>query len=137
MASEEQALPCPFCGSRVYGFNETSVVWVTCHTCRADGPSHETEAGALAAWNTRAPDEQQRAEARNAALAWQPIGTAPKGGGIWILAAEAGHPDLAYHAYAACWHSDGYWLANCGQHVTETPEPTHWMPLPKPPQATP
>lgn len=57
-------------------------------------------------------------------VGWQPIETAPSV--KKILCYELG-------AYYAAEHSHGSWAAYCGQHVTETPEPTHWMPLPKPP----
>lgn len=63
---------------------------------------------------------------------WQPIETAPRD--KWLLLAEAPYEPGPYDAYAGHWHSDGYWLSNCGQYVTETPEPTHWRPLPQPPR---
>jgi hypothetical protein len=77
---------------------------------------------------------QQRAEARNAALdeAWQPIETAPKDEAPVLLACEFDGPGdwriklggwsferAAWHIFGASW------------------KPSHWMPLPKPPQATP
>jgi hypothetical protein len=67
------------------------------------------------------------------AMRWQTIETAPKDG--WILVAEEPWEPGPYDAYAAHWHTDGYWMARCGQHVTESPEPTHWQPLPEPPRA--
>jgi len=60
--------------------------------------------------------------------AWRPISEAPKDG-TWILAAEDNGPDFTADVYAASWISEGYWIAKCGQYVTQTPEPTHWMPL--------
>ena len=68
---------------------------------------------------------------------WQPIETAPKDG-TWILAGEFGNPDFVGDYYAASWSGDedGCWCANCGQYVTQEPEPTHWMPLPAPPEVS-
>lgn len=63
---------------------------------------------------------------------WMPIETAPQDD--WILAAEARSPDSTYPAYAARWHSAGYWMVNCGQPVVYPSDPTHWMPLPSPPE---
>ncbi len=71
---------------------------------------------------------------------WQPIETAPKDGS-WLFVCEVSNPDIVGDYYAAAWvrtpyegnPHDGYWIANCGQFVTETPSPTHWQPLPAPP----
>lgn len=62
---------------------------------------------------------------------WQPIETAPKD--RWILVAEEQIEAPPYDAYAARWHDDGYWMARCGQYVTQSPEPTHWRLLHEPP----
>jgi hypothetical protein len=75
--------------------------------------------------------DYRKARAALTASVWQPIETAPKD--RWILAAEASWEPGVYDAYAAHYHSDGYWMARCGQYVTQSPEPTHWMPLPDPP----
>lgn len=61
---------------------------------------------------------------------WQPIETAPKDGKTHILAYEEGG-DI----YRAAWDAESEcWSSYCGQYVTVTPEPTHWQPLPQPPQ---
>jgi hypothetical protein len=64
---------------------------------------------------------------------WLPIESAPRDG-TRILAYEDGNH------YALEWCQEfpepdgGYWKCFCGQYVTITPEPTHWMPLPAPPE---
>lgn len=67
---------------------------------------------------------------------WQPIETAPRDG-TWVLLCEySGNPDIRsdYYAGAYAGGKDGYWMAACGQYVTETPQPTHWRMLPEPPR---
>lgn len=73
----------------------------------------EALAGAIAAW--------EKAQ-------WQPIETAPKDG-TWFLAREADD-----HLFTAAYHSEGYFMVKCGQPVVSVPEPTHWRPLPTPPE---
>ena len=69
--------------------------------------------------------------------AWRPIETAPRNGD-WFLALE---PASQCNAHYACkfYYRDEYagdlWLSSCGQYVTDSPEPTHWMPLPPAPEA--
>lgn len=81
-------------------------------------------------------DEPQRAACVKAvsgvlsrATGWQPIETAPKGKySKNVLLYEDGD------YYAGSWNEEyGCWASYCGQPVVWTPEPTHWMPLPKPP----
>ena len=48
--------PCPFCDSEDVEMNQTSVFWVSCCSCDAEGPSKPTQAEAISAWNrTPAP----------------------------------------------------------------------------------
>lgn len=65
--------------------------------------------------------------------AWGPIETAPRDTGF--LAYENG---AIYRAKVFCEDVDGdgtvAYAAMCGQPVVHSPEPTHWMPLPNPPQ---
>ena len=58
---------------------------------------------------------------------WPPIETAPKDGTHFLAYEPTG--DM----YRAAYNRDGYLRAFCGQPVVETPEPTHWRPLPTPP----
>lgn len=75
---------------------------------------------------------------------WQPIATAPRDG-TWFLAYEDG--DM--YACSVILNEDGTpadfrlnddgdpvlgYAAYCGQPVVSSPEPTHWQPLPEPPQ---
>ena len=51
----EELKACPFCGGAGYQHKHFWEV-VTCQNCSADGPAGDTEAEAIAAWNTRALD---------------------------------------------------------------------------------
>lgn len=132
MNKENMLKPCPFCGGVVIqpaalttGCEPDNPRYGTlCATCIAEGPLKDTAEAADAAWNTRTilPDVTEE---------WQPIETAPDD--RWVLVAEAPYEPGPYDAYAAHRHPDGYWMANCGQPVVQSPEPTHWRPLPEPP----
>lgn len=68
MSNDVKLEPCPFCGSdtaqtRTTRWNPFIDRWtVSCaHGCHADGPSHETEAEAIAAWNARHQSQQRDA----------------------------------------------------------------------------
>ena len=58
---------------------------------------------------------------------WREIESAPKDGRHFLAYEDTG--DM----YRAAFHRDGYLIAFCGQPVVQSPEPTHWMPLPAPP----
>ena len=47
-------LPCPFCGGAVDYVAQTTVAWVRCDSCHAEGPSAPTQDQAKDAWNGRA-----------------------------------------------------------------------------------
>jgi hypothetical protein len=77
-------------------------------------------------------------EAENAAVRWQPIATAPKDG-RWVLLGwflehgGGGHPDVAFwRSDIDRWHGGGRDLKAEGYF-----SPTHWMPLPAHPTASP
>jgi hypothetical protein len=64
---------------------------------------------------------------------WQPIETAPKDG-TRVLVFEA-----TYGMAVAAWDSYWQWVERGADYATEvwgngTIEPTHWMPLPQPPE---
>lgn len=62
--------------------------------------------------------------------AWRPVAEALKDG-THILAVDG------YGAmYRAWWNGESF-SAHCGQPVVDTPEPTHFRPLPAPPEGTP
>lgn len=65
-------------------------------------------------------------------MSWQPIETAPKSGNFigWREGWE--EPRLVFwSSWASCWCEENTKLEYPGM------EPTHWMPLPRPPEATP
>jgi len=62
---------------------------------------------------------------------WQPIETAPKDGTRFLAYEDGNHYALEWCPDMPC--GGGYWASYCGQYVTMSPEPTHWMPLPAPP----
>mgnify|MGYP001340724877 CR=1 FL=1 len=65
--------------------------------------------------------------------AWQPIESAPQDG-VGILAVSGNWiVTMHWHRNANCW-------ADCGPSYARIPvdeQPTHWMPLPQPPQEAP
>ena len=84
---------------------------------------------------------EQRGDARGGQ--WQDIATAPKNGTrILLLWQHAGEPRMA----VGSWHDDKYsakprpyWHTDetllMGMTYTRSNQPTHWQPLPSPPQA--
>ena len=69
---------------------------------------------------------------------WQDISTAPKDG-TYILVHQTGTlaPNDFVVYFDRSWSDDGWWLTCDGKDPElplRGPEPTHWMPLPKPPK---
>lgn len=63
---------------------------------------------------------------------WQPIETAPKDG-TWVLSTTAGIHPFTHQPFVpdtVQWNG-GRWNNGLSQHGYE---PTHWMPLPSPPE---
>ena len=66
---------------------------------------------------------------------WQPIDTAPKDGtSVLIAFVEKGHPQKPFVGEAE-FRGTGWWWPNDYEGGCITPAPTHWMPLPDPPNA--
>ena len=66
-------------------------------------------------------------------MEWQPIETAPKDGTFVTAAAESKTFFRFPYPMKQRWNEEkGKWEANDGH--TYDPQPTHWMPLPKPPK---
>lgn len=61
-------------------------------------------------------------------MEWQPIETAPRDGTPILVAVEGGR----FYADKAEWTASG-WAYPCHNHGPEI-SPTHWMPLPPPPE---
>jgi hypothetical protein len=65
---------------------------------------------------------------------WRPINTAPKDGTL-ILAWDGRAALLAYWGRSNAVNPFGWIGGHC--HINHIDQPTHWMPLPDPPQITP
>jgi hypothetical protein len=76
----------------------------------------------LEQWRDKALELAQREE-------WQPIVTAPEDGFHLLLY----RPDICFVGYYA---ARGDWVISAPGLPLMDPQPTHWMPLPKPPEAT-
>ena len=120
-------LPCPFCssGSRVAEFPQDLGFMPHCAECGIRGHIYPTESAAIAAWNRRAGG-------------WRPIETAPKDGTeILLYCPEWDTPYLGAWGHAEDSILDG-WMSPDVLPLkwTELVEsPTHWMPLPAPPES--
>lgn len=66
------------------------------------------------------------------AQGWQPIETAPKDGTPVLVHAPGGCTQWKLHTTLWICRWDGRWVEAGGEEYT-TCEPTHWMPLPPPP----
>ena len=57
MTKPPELKPCPFCGSEnLYVHTNIEESDVFCPECETNGPVHNSDAEAIAAWNTRTPD---------------------------------------------------------------------------------
>lgn len=93
--SEQELLPCPFCGSENLDVAQTGIWWVTCQHCGAEGRTHDdddhsfkTKERAITAWNIRTPS------ATNKALVEALEGT--RVGGCWC-GLGIGNPMITQH----------------------------------------
>lgn len=131
MTDAPERKPCPFCGGESVGscadIGKQSVYWscfVFCSVCGAstrkfsvdNGNEDKSDQAATDAWNARADLAPQ----------WQPIETAPSG--ELLLGHEDGMMRLIY------WES-GVWKQVGATIEKGWFEPTHWQPLPDPPES--
>lgn len=137
--------PCPFCGGEaehildnIYSNDPKRIhaTWVQCTKCGSDGKhivdrhdnDHRSEA--IKAWNTRT----QPPALSEPKEEWRDIESAPKDGteiwGYWE------HLPNKWQGVVKAFFDDGedlIWLGNDWGSINATP--THWMPLPNPPNA--
>ncbi len=131
-------LPCPFCGSEQDQITIHSDGWsVRCESCLAGTDKYKHKTAAYNNWNNRAlpPPPQEQ-------TAWRPIEEAPKDGThIWLFVPGAMRvgffaPGKGHENFGTV---DGGWI---DYHLVERGggprglrfAPTHWMPLPLPPE---
>ena len=107
----------------------------TIDQCDATGPKRLGPVGqdddkreAIAAWNRRAP-------------VWQPIATAPKDGSKVMLHGPVAWLEYMFDDAAPLEEasvlgsfSDGEWRTETANPYSDIVRPTHWQPLPAPPQ---
>lgn len=71
---------------------------------------------------------------------WRPIATAPRGESVLCYWPPVQRNDIWYAAYIGeAWRKFGNWFKGrdgYGAPTSELNEPTHWMPLPAPPERT-
>lgn len=145
----EKLLPCPHCGGsdvrfdrHVHGSSPTGEIWsMCCYDCGATFPNRYRKELLVNAWNTRADG-------------WQPIETAPKDGTrILLWTTTDGDAELAEYistingqaaqisiAQIGSWDSgnpdpDPMWTRSACWEIDIIGNPTHWMPIPTPPEA--
>lgn len=121
--SEIELKACPFCGSKPEtGPWQKRGLTVQCSSSLTDCPvcpgySHYEPEGAVAAWNTRAPQ-------------WQRIESAPRTTRsilVWCPERQNQYMVSWDDRYEGEWRTVGGWTA-----LTEAP--THWQPLPAAPE---
>jgi hypothetical protein len=141
----ERLKACPFCGANPHhGLGKVEYcqlhgdpfqrfsVWCPSGCAKKTAADRER---AIASWNAR--DDAGHAAGR--AGGWLPIESAPRGEWVLCIDFDNDAPFDYYagrHVFSGYVDEDGkesYWEAACGQYVTNSPEPTHWMPLPAPP----
>jgi len=70
-------------------------------------------------------------------MTWQPIETAPKDETTVIIGGN-GWVDVGFFTYVRNWKGQHGWYLleeSWRKYEVSTIEPTHWMPLPEPPEA--
>lgn len=121
--------PCRWCRSEKVTLHHNpfwNESFVICR-CGARGPKRDTPSAAINAWNTRDDD-------------WLPIDTAPKDGTEVVLFVPTYMENpVAVYRYEIDTVSGGIWNGIDGwMYADQSGEdaPTHWRPLPAPPETT-
>jgi len=65
---------------------------------------------------------------------WQPIETAPRDGTKLLGYEGDGRINTMWFESQYVWVSPGAWISDYNRSDTYEHQPTHWMPLPEPPQ---
>jgi hypothetical protein len=62
VADQNLPRPCPFpsCGSTNVELIKSSVAWVRCNDCSAEGPANKSHAKAIAMWNAAPRREEPK-----------------------------------------------------------------------------
>ncbi|MDC7221610.1 MAG: Lar family restriction alleviation protein [Spirochaetales bacterium] len=117
---KEDLLPCPFCGSPVEIESTYDNEIITCTLCPARMDYEGSHSAAIAMWNTRTTHDRWISTAERL----------PDKDMACLIVYRRETYKAVWNDYHKCWddHSgDDYWL---------DPEvPTHWRPIPKPPES--
>jgi Lar family restriction alleviation protein len=143
-ADQERAalLPCPFCGTSHSGLNRINSVWSVACECGVEIYGFDSEAQAIAAWNTRTTDRQAlRADItaryentlRSLDDGWRSIESAPHD--EEILAAIEVHNKLEkwWEIQIICIDNETGEITSDCYNGWDAGDYSHWMPLPAPP----
>lgn len=103
--------PCPFCGGEAYAHHDAPII--ECETCKV--AMEDGRGSRFDKWNTRT-------------TSWREIDSAPKNE-IDVLLFWNGEETVGYYSVDL---EDPRWLHQTSEWRGQ---PTHWMPLPPPPEA--
>lgn len=121
----EELKSCPFCGDNSAHFTYVELPephGVRCPRCRASIGEHDSKRDAAIHWNTRSP-------------AWRSIESAPSDIS-WVLLWNGQEVCVGYYTddpHEQGW-VNGLYAEHCQNVDDYQPQPTHWMPLPLPPE---
>ena len=124
---------CPFCNGEaaIYESQSLRQYRVFCKGCRTQTSFHDSKECIIAAWNRRATP--------TAETGWQDMESAPRDGS-WVLVycpmLVGFRIDIAYYGEDERYDIPGQWMDNDGDSFGRPSilKPTHWRPLPPPPQ---